>query len=94
MKIETKFNIGDTVYFLIDNALYKGVINEINIKVSFIQSVQIPWSDFKEIYEVKYINRRNVEVKKDIGLDSLFKNANDLFDKLVFDFKNANKEKE
>lgn len=94
MKIETKFNIGDTVYFLIDNALYKGVINEINIKVSYIQSVQIPWSDFKEIYEVKYINRRNVEVKKDIGLDSLFKNANDLFDKLAFDFKNANKENE
>lgn len=94
MKIETKFNVGDTVYFLIDNALYKGVINEINIKVSYIQSVQIPWSDFKEIYEVKYINRRNVEVKKDIGLDSLFKNANDLFDKLLFDFKNANKEKE
>lgn len=56
MKIETKFNIGDTVYFLIDNALYKGFINEINIKVSYIQSVQIPWSDFKEIYEVKYIN--------------------------------------
>lgn len=94
MKIETKFNIGDTVYFLIDNALYKGVINEINIKVSYIQSVQIPWSDFKEIYEVKYINRRNVEVKKDIGFDSLFKNLYDLFEKLEFDFKNANKEKE
>ena len=94
MKIETKFNIGDTVYFLFDNALYKGVINEINIKVSYIQSVKIPWSDFKEIYEVKYINRKNVEVKKDIGFDSLFKNANDLFDKLSFDFKNANKENE
>lgn len=94
MELKTKFNIGDTVYFLIDNALYKGVINEINIKVSFIQSVQNSWSDFKEIYEVKYINRRNVEVKKDIGLDSLFKTANDLFDKLSFDFKNANKEKE
>lgn len=94
MKIETKFNIGDTVYFLIDNALYKGVINEINIKVSYIQSVQIPWSDFKEIYEVKYINRKNVEVKKDIGIDSLAKTSNDLFDKLAFDFKNANKENE
>lgn len=94
MKIETKFNIGDTVYFLIDNALYKGVINEINIKVSYIQSVQIPWSDFKEIYEVKYINRKFVEVKKDIGFDSLFKTENDLFDKLAYDFKNANKENE
>ena len=94
MELKTKFNIGDTVYFLIDNALYKGVINEINSKVSYIQSVQIPWSDFKEIYEVKYINRRNVEVKKDIGFDSLFKNANELVDNLMFDFKKANKENE
>lgn len=49
MKLETKFNVGDTVYFLVNNVLYKGVINEINIKVSYIQSVQIPWSDLQEI---------------------------------------------
>lgn len=92
MKIETKFNIGDTVYFLIDNALYKGVINEINIKVSYIQSVQIPWSDFKEIYEVKYINSRNVEVKKDISTDNLFKSATALVDKLMLDLEKREEE--
>ena len=94
MKLETRFNVGETVYFLLDNALYKGVINEINIKVSYIQSVQIPWSDLQEIYEVKYINRMSEEVKKDIAVDSLFKSANDLFDKLAFDLKNANNENE
>ena len=92
MKIETKFNIGDTVYFLIDNALYKGVINEINIKVSYIQSVQIPWSDFKEIYEVKYINSSNVEVNKDISTDNLFKSATALVDKLMLDLEKREKE--
>ena len=94
MKLETKFNVGDTVYFLVNNVLYKGVINEINIKVSYIQSVQIPWSDLQEIYEVNYINRMSEEVKKDIAFDSLFKSTSDLFNKLMSDFKNANNENE
>jgi len=37
MKIETKFKVGDTVYFISDNVLNKGVINEIiiNVRVFF-----------------------------------------------------------
>ena len=85
MKFETKFNVGETVYFLSDNTLYKGVVNEIIINVR---------GGILEMYEVKFVNRDCEEATQDIGSDFLFKSTSDLFNKLMSDFKNANKENE
>lgn len=85
MKYETKFNVGDTVYFLSDDTLYKGVINEITINVR--KCILI-------IYEVAFINRDNEESTKDMGEDWLFESAKDLVEKLMLDFENSEKENE
>lgn len=85
MKLETKFNVGETVYFLSDNTLYKGVVNDININIRSV---------ITEYYEVKFVNRDWEEATEDIGADSLFECTSDLFNKLMSDFKNANNENE
>lgn len=82
MKIETKFKVGDTVYFISDNVLNKGVINEILINVR---------DGILERYEVKYLNYCYEEVKEDIEVDFLFNNTKELFDKLILDFENSEK---
>lgn len=82
MKIETKFNVGETVYFISDNVLNKGVIKEIIINVM---------SSIFEKYEVKYINYCYEEVTDVIEGVYLFKNTRDLFDKLILDFENSEK---
>lgn len=33
MKIETKYNIGDTVFFLLDREICKGVITEVEVTI-------------------------------------------------------------
>lgn len=88
MKLETKFNIGDTVYFLCDDTLYKGVINDITITVrNSISTLLI-------IYEVAFINRDNEESTKDMGEDWLFESAKAVVDYLMLDFENSEKENE
>lgn len=77
MKIETKFKVGDTVYFISDNVLNKGVINAILINVR---------GGILERYEVKYLNYCYKEVMDDIDVDYLFNNTKELFDKLMLDF--------
>lgn len=86
MKIETKFKVGDTVYFISDNILNKGVINEIIINVrGFFNSEGI----ISERYEVKYLNYCHEEVTDKIEVDYLFNNTKELFDKLILDFENS-----
>lgn len=85
MKIETKFEVGEIAYFLSDNYLYKGVITKILINVS---------SEVFESYEVIFLNRDTEEVTEDIDADSLFKSTKELFDKLILDFENSEKENE
>ena len=85
MKIETKFKVRDTVYFISDNVLNKGVINEILINVR---------GGILEKYEVKYLNYCYEEVNDFIEVDYLFNNTKDLFDKLILDFENSEKENE
>lgn len=34
MKIETEYNIGDTVFFILDGEIQKGVVQELNISVN------------------------------------------------------------
>lgn len=85
MKINTKYNVGDTVYFLNDNQLYKGVVKQIIININ---------SRVLEIYEVAFINRYNEESTKDIGAEELFESAKDLFDNLMLDFAKSAKENE
>lgn len=82
MKFETKFNVGETVYSLSDNTLYKGVVNGIIINIRSVITIT-------EIYEVKFINRDYEEAKQDIGSDFLFESAKDLFDNLMLDFENS-----
>ena len=86
MKIETKFNVGDTVYFLRDNEIYKGFINQTFINVRS--------TDIDEKYEVEYINGYYERVRADIDADSLFENAKGVVEKLMKDFKNSEKENE
>lgn len=85
MKFETKFNVGNTVYFISDNVLNKGVITEIIINVR---------GPILERYEVKYLNYCQEEVKDDIEVDYLFNNTKELFDKLILDFENSEEEKQ
>lgn len=78
MELKTKFEVGDTVYFLYDNELYKGVVNNIRINVA---------SRILEIYEVSFTSREDYcELKEDIGADNLFKSAKDVIDNLMLDF--------
>lgn len=86
MELKTKFNVGDTVYFLNDNTLYKGDVNDIIINVS---------SDITEFYNVKFVNREDYEeCTIDIGADSLFESAKGVVDNLMLDFENSDKENE
>jgi hypothetical protein len=82
MKIETKFKVGDTVYFISDNILNKGVINEIIINVR---------GGVLERYEVRYLNNCYEEVSDVIEVNSLSNNTKELFDKLILDFENSEK---
>lgn len=77
MKIETKFKVGDTVYFISDNVLNKGVIKEILINVG---------GGIFERYEVQYFNYCYEKVTNKIEAEYLFNNTKELFDKLILDF--------
>lgn len=91
MKIETKFEVGDTVYFIRDNILNKGVINEIIINVrGFFNSEGF----ISERYEVKYLNYCQEVVTDKIEVDYLFNNTKELFDKLILDFEKSENENE
>ena len=86
MELKTKFNVGDTVYFLNDNTLYKGDVNDIIINVSSV---------ITEFYNVKFVNREDYEeCTIDIGADSLFESAKEVVDNLMLDFENSDKENE
>ena len=84
MELKTKFNVGDTVYFLNDNTLYKGDVNDIIINVRSV---------ITEFYNVKFVNREDYEeCTIDIGADSLFESAKEVVDNLMLDFENSDKE--
>lgn len=86
MELKTKFNVGDTVYFLNDNTLYKGDVNDIIINVSSV---------ITEFYNVKFVNREDYEeCTIDICADSLFESAKGVVDNLMLDFENSDKENE
>lgn len=83
MELKTKFNVGDTVYFLNDNTLYKGVINYITINVRKCSLI---------IYEVAFINSDNEESTKDMGEDWLFESAKEVVDDLMLNFEKREEE--
>lgn len=84
MELKTKFNVGDTVYFLNDNTLYKGDVNDIIINVSSV---------ITEFYNVKFVNREDYEeCTIDIGADSLFESAKEVVDDLMLDFEKREEE--
>lgn len=84
MEFKTKFNVGDTVYFLNDNTLYKGSVNDIIINVSYV---------ITEFYNVKFVNREDFEeCTIDIGADSLFESAKGVVDNLMLDLEKREEE--
>lgn len=85
MKLETKFNVGETVIFISDNIIKKGVITKI-----FIEVRPAIW----ERYEVKYFNECHEEEKDRIEAESLFGSEKELIDKLLLDFEKSEKENE
>ncbi|GEM_PF-5438106 len=86
MKIETKFKVGDLVYFLRNEKIYKGFINQTFINVRS--------TDILEKCEVEYLDRDNEKIIEDIDADSLFENVKDLVDYLMLDFELREKENE
>lgn len=87
MKLKTKFNVGDTVYFLNNKQLYKGVVNNIQININ---------SCVLETYKVSFIDKddycENCKKIGDFDVDELFESAKHLVDKLMLDFENSEKE--
>lgn len=79
MKIETEYNIGDTVFFVLDGEIQKGVINEIFINAKPIVT---------ELYEVKFANRDYEEATQDIDSDRLFATPQALVEGLMLNFSN------
>ena len=86
MKIETKFDVGQTVYFLGDEGIYRGVIGETVICVWPTHTV--------EEYEVEYTDGLYEKVRKRIDADSLFENAKGVVEKLMKDFEKSEEENE
>ena len=84
MKIETKFNVGDTVHFLRNDEIYKGFINQTIINVRS--------TDILEKYEVEFLNRYYERVRAEIEADSLFENAKGVVEKLMKDFEKSEKD--
>lgn len=93
MKIETKFKVGDTVYFMSDNVLNKGVIQNIIINVRGFNLESFSYL-ISERYEVKFLNDCHEEVLDKIEVDYLFNDTKELFDKLILDFENSEKKNE
>lgn len=85
MKLETKFNVGEIVFFISDNIIKKCVITKIIIEVR-----PAIW----ERYEVKYFNECHEEEKDRIESESLFRSEKELVDKLLLDFENSEKKNE
>lgn len=91
MKLETKFKVGETVYFISDNVLNKGVITEIIINVRGFSSDKFSYI-ISERYEVEYLDRDYERVRADIDADSLFENAKGVVEKLMKDFEKSEKD--
>lgn len=89
MEFKTKFNVGETVYFISDNILNKGVIKEIIINVrGFFNSEGF----ISERYEVKYLNYCSEEVTANIDAEFLFESAKEVVDDLMLDLEKREEE--
>lgn len=84
MEFKTKFDVGETVYFLHNNELYKGVINQIIINVR---------PSIFEKYEVSFTSHEDYEaLKKNIDADCLFESKKEVIDNLMLDFEKREEE--
>lgn len=88
MKIETRFEIGDTVYFLNDNEMAKGTAKDFLVKGGSDVS-----AGFQEKYTVEFFSPYWCEVvTKEFDVDRLFATPQDLWAALVADFSEYEKE--
>ena len=77
MKIETKYSIGDTVFFLYDNEIHSGVITECSISVRH--------DTRSEKYDAKSTIHSEGEFLN-LKRDMLFETKEALAEKLLSDF--------
>jgi predicted RNA-binding Zn-ribbon protein involved in translation (DUF1610 family) len=79
MKIETEYNIGDTVFFIIDGKIQKGVVQDLNISVN---------PDIHETYNVKVFCPDCGEHTIEWDSDRLFATPQALVEGLMLNFSN------
>lgn len=79
MKIETEYNIGDTVFFILENEIQKGVVQDLNISVH---------SDIYEKYNVKCVLPDCGENTITLFSDRLFATPQALVEGLMLNFSN------
>lgn len=90
MDIKTKYDIGDTVYFLDDNEMAKGTV-----KGFLVKGGSDVLEGFQEKYTVEFFSPYWREVvKKDFDVDRLFATPADLWAALTADFSEYEKEEE
>ena len=78
MKIETEYNIGDTVFFILDGEIQKGVVQDLNISVN---------PDIHETYNVKGFHDCG-EHTIEFDSDRLFATPQALVEGLMLNFSN------
>lgn len=84
MKIETRFEIGDTVYFLNDNEMAKGTAKGFLVKGG--SDVQ---AGYQEKYTVEFFSPYWCEVvTKEFNVDRLFATPQALVEGLMLNFSN------
>ena len=77
MKIETKYSVGDTVFFLYDNKIHSGVITRCNISVQH------------DTHSEKYDTKSTIPSEGEfinLKVDMLFETKEALAEKLLSDF--------
>lgn len=80
MIFETKFDIGQEVYFMYDNLIAKGTICHINIDI-FSDKI----NPKNENYTVEFVEERGGKIKTILIGSELFTSAEELLDKLLGD---------
>lgn len=86
MIFETKFDIGQEVYFMYDNVIAKGVILHISVEL-FSDKV----NPKNENYTIEFIEERGGSGRAVLNGTELFTDPEDLMMKLLDDCNNRNK---
>lgn len=78
MKIETKYNIGDKVFFLHDNAIHQGYIRQVAVNVTCSEGC----FDQNEYYNIDCYDIALFKTCKNIEKSLIYKSKKDLLESL------------